>query len=38
MLAKIRDVVIISIPEDTLRITQLLGDGSQFGMHLDYAV
>ena len=38
MLAKIREVLIISTPEDTPRIKQLLGDGSQFGMHLEYAV
>ena len=38
MLAKIREVLIISTPEDTPRISQLLGDGSQFGMKLEYAV
>ena len=38
MLAKIREVLIISTPEDTPRIKQLLGDGSQFGMQLEYAV
>ena len=38
MLAKIREVLIISTPEDTPRISQLLGDGSQFGMQLEYAV
>ena len=38
MLAKIRDVLVISTPEDTPRIEQLLGDGSLFGMHLEYAV
>ena len=38
MLARIRDVLIISTPEDTPRISQLLGDGSQFGMQLSYAV
>ena len=38
MLAKIREVLIISTPEDTPRIKQLLGDGSQFGMELSYAV
>ena len=38
MLAKIRDVLIISTPEDTPRLMQLLGDGSQFGMKLTYAV
>ena len=34
MLAKIREVLIISTPEDTPRIKQLLGDGSQLGMDL----
>ena len=38
MLAKIREVLIISTPEDTPRIKQLLGDGSQFGMQLEYAI
>ena len=38
MLAKIREVLIISTPEDTPRIRTLLGDGSQFGMKLSYAV
>ena len=38
MLAKIRDVLIISTPEDTPRLMSLLGDGSQFGMNLTYAV
>ena len=38
MLARIREVLIISTPEDTPRISQLLGDGSQFGMQLSYAV
>lgn len=38
MLARIREVLIISTPEDTPRIKQLLGDGSQFGMSLSYAV
>lgn len=38
MLADIRDILIISTPEDTSRFESLLGDGSQFGIHLSYAV
>lgn len=38
MLAKIRDILIISTPEDTPRFQTLLDDGSQFGIHLSYAV
>lgn len=38
MLAGIRDILIISTPEDTPRFKQLLGDGSAFGIHLSYAV
>jgi glucose-1-phosphate thymidylyltransferase len=38
MLAKIRDILIISTPEDTPRIQELLGDGSKFGVNLSYAV
>jgi glucose-1-phosphate thymidylyltransferase len=38
MLAGIRDVLIISTPQDTPRFQQLLGDGNQWGMNLQYAV
>lgn len=38
MLAGIRDIMVISTPEDTPRFTHLLGDGSQFGIKLSYAV
>jgi len=38
MIAGIRDVLIISTPQDTPRFQQLLGDGSQWGMNLQYAV
>ena len=38
MLAGICDVLIISTPQDTPRFEQLLGDGSQWGMNLQYAV
>ena len=38
MLAGIRDVLVISTPQDTPRFEQLLGDGSQWGMNLSYAV
>ena len=38
MLAGIKDILIISTPEDTPRFENLLGDGSQFGIHLSYTV
>lgn len=38
MLAGIRDILIISTPNDTPRFKNLLGDGSRFGIHLSYAV
>ena len=38
MLAGIQDILVISTPTDTPRFQQLLGDGSQFGISLQYAV
>ena len=38
MLAGIRDVLIISTPQDTPRFQQLLGDGSAWGLNLQYAI
>ena len=38
MLAGIRDILVISTPQDTPRFAQLLGDGAAWGIHLEYAV
>ena len=38
MLAGIRDILVISTPEDTPRFQQLLDDGSRWGLNIQYAV
>src|SRR5258706_11110898 len=38
MLAGIRDILVISTPQDTPRLEQLLGDGARWGLNLSYAV
>ena len=38
MLAGIRDILVISTPDDTPRFSQMLGDGSQWGINVQYAV
>ena len=38
MLGGIRDILLISTPEDTPRFAQLLGDGNRWGVNLSYAV
>ncbi len=37
MLAGIRDILVISTPQDTPRFSQLLGDGGQWGLNFTYA-
>ena len=38
MLAGLRDILVISTPQDTGRFAELLGDGGQWGLNLQYAI
>ena len=38
MLAGIRDILVITTPEDNQGFRRLLGDGSDFGIHIEYAI